>query len=79
MYDIVEREINDSIISPDRMKASERKVIVNKLNDYGVFCRTRNDSFVAEKLCTSEPTIYRYLKEIKINEYLFIEIILQNI
>ncbi len=48
MYDIVEREINDSIISPDRMKASERKVIVNKLNDYGVFCRTRNDSFVAE-------------------------------
>ncbi|MEY8299206.1 PAS domain-containing protein [Emergencia timonensis] len=65
MYDIVEREINDSIISPDRMKASERKVIVNKLNDYGVFAVRGMIPFVAEKLCTSEPTIYRYLKEIK--------------
>ena len=65
MFEIVDREINDSSISPDRMKASEKKAIINKLNDYGVFSVRGMVPYVSKKLCTSEPTIYRYLREIK--------------
>ena len=65
MFEIVDKEINDSSIAPDRMTASEKKAIISKLNDYGVFAVRGMIPYIAKQLCTSEPTIYRYLREVK--------------
>lgn len=65
MFEVVDAEINDSSIPPDRMNASEKKAIIRRLNDYGVFAVRGMIPYIAKKLCASEPTIYRYLREIK--------------
>ena len=65
MFEIVDKEINDSSIEPSRMTTSEKKSIISKFNDYGVFAVRGMVPYVAKKLCVSEPTVYRYLKEIK--------------
>ena len=65
MFEIVNKEINDSSIAPDRMTTSEKKAIISKLNDYGVFAVRGMIPNIAKQLCTSEPTIYRYLREVK--------------
>ena len=65
MFEIVDKEINGSSVAPDRMTTSEKKAIISKLNDYGVFAVRGMIPYIAKQLCTSEPTIYRYLREVK--------------
>ena len=65
MFEIVDKEINGSSVAPDRMTTSEKKAIISKLNDYGVFAVRGMIPYIATQLCTSEPTIYRYLREVK--------------
>ena len=63
-------ELVDSIISdvikeipvlPERMTAEEKKDIVKKLDERGVFLLKNAIPKIAEILKTSEATIYRYL------------------
>lgn len=65
MYEIVETELAHSSITPDRMKSNEKKDFVKSLYVNGVFSVRGMVPFVAEKLLISEPSVYRYLKEIK--------------
>ncbi|MGG1660433.1 helix-turn-helix transcriptional regulator [Brevibacillus sp. NRS-1366] len=50
-------------ISPERMSPEEKKQIVHNLSDQGVFLLKGAVSEVAQRLKTSEPTIYRYLNK----------------
>lgn len=58
---IIENHIGSSAVHPKRMTAAERKEITRKLDEKGVFLLKNSVSKVAEKLHTSEATIYRYL------------------
>lgn len=58
---IIENHISNSAIHPKRMTAAERKEITKKLDNKGVFLLKNSVSKVAEKLYTSEATVYRYL------------------
>lgn len=65
MFEFIDNEINESSVDPSRMTTSEKKSIIRKFNDHGVFAVRGMVPHIAKKLCVSEPTIYRYLKEIK--------------
>ncbi|RQD69378.1 MAG: YheO-like PAS domain protein [Halanaerobium sp. MSAO_Bac5] len=58
---IIESSIGNASIPPKRMTADEKKAITNKLDEKGVFLLKNSVSKVANKLETSEATIYRYL------------------
>lgn len=51
-------------ITPDRLNQAEKIQIINKLKECGVFSVKGAVREVAARLCCSEPTIYRYLKNI---------------
>ena len=50
--------------SIDRLNQYERKEIIEKLNEQGLFQLKGAISFVAKKFSCSTATIYRYLSEI---------------
>ena len=50
--------------SIDRLNQYERKDIIEKLNEQGLFQLKGAISFVAKKFSCSTATIYRYLSEI---------------
>ncbi|MET1250049.1 PAS domain-containing protein [Sporolactobacillus sp. STCC-11] len=52
-------------IPPERMSQEERLEIIEKLNENGIFLLKGIVSIVAEELCTSEASIYRYLSKVK--------------
>lgn len=58
---ILERNLEPGI-APNRMNQAEKIQIINKLKECGVFSVKGAVREVAAKLCCSEPTIYRYLK-----------------
>jgi len=60
---ILERYL-ESGIAPSRMTQEEKIQIIIKLKEGGVFSVKGAVREVAAKLCCSEPTIYRYLKNI---------------
>ncbi len=60
---ILERNLEPGI-TPDRLNQAEKIQIINKLKENGVFSVKGAVHEVAAKLCCSEPTIYRYLKNV---------------
>ncbi|GEB77229.1 helix-turn-helix transcriptional regulator [Sporolactobacillus inulinus] len=52
-------------IPPERMSQEERIEIIEKLNENGIFLLKGIVSIVAQELCTSEASIYRYLSKVK--------------
>lgn len=60
---IIENSIGNSAVHPKRMTADEKKAITKKLDDKGVFLLKNSVSKVANKLYTSEATVYRYLND----------------
>lgn len=60
---IIENSIGNSEVHPKRMTADEKKQITKKLDDKGVFLLKNSVSKVANKLYTSDATIYRYLSD----------------
>lgn len=50
-------------VLPERMSPKEKKQVVHKLSEQGVFLLKGAVSEVAKRLKTSEPTIYRYLNK----------------
>jgi predicted transcriptional regulator YheO len=58
---IIDGVILESDVKPDRMNTEEKKNIVKKLSEKGVFQLKGVIESVAEKLCVSEVTVYRYL------------------
>ncbi|MBM7624879.1 helix-turn-helix transcriptional regulator [Sporohalobacter salinus] len=61
MHSIINSVMNDTSIPPERMTADEKKKIVQKLDDKGVFLLKNAVKEVADALKSSEATIYRYL------------------
>ncbi len=56
--------IAKSKIPPERMVADEKLALVNALNEKGVFLIKGSVAEVANRLKTSEATIYRYIKQL---------------
>lgn len=64
LNDIIETTLSEFSVPVNRMMMEEKKEVVRCLRDKGTFNLKSAVSFVAEKLQVSEPTVYRYLKEI---------------
>jgi predicted transcriptional regulator YheO len=58
--------INEFDIEPNRMTTEEKTNVIAALNDCGIFNIRGSVQEVATKLQMSEPSIYRYIKKIKI-------------
>lgn len=65
LYMMVQKNISESKISPDRMSSDEKIDIVKKLYNEGAFSLKGAVSEIAKALQVSEPTIYRYLNKYK--------------
>ena len=59
--------INEFDVLPSRMTIEEKTSVISALNDCGVFNIRGSVQEVARKLQMSEPSIYRYIKKIKVN------------
>jgi predicted transcriptional regulator YheO len=55
-------------ITPSRMTTTEKTEVITALNDCGIFNIRGSVLEVASKLNMSEPSVYRYVKKIKINK-----------
>lgn len=64
MQKIFEDSTSDLLTSPDRLNQHERKEVMIKLNEQGLFQLKGAISFVAKKFSCSSATVYRYLSEI---------------
>ncbi|MEG1943346.1 MAG: helix-turn-helix domain-containing protein, partial [Angelakisella sp.] len=51
-------------LSPDRLTQEEKMHIIELLDQKGVFMLKGAVGYVAEKLCCSQASIYRYLSKI---------------
>lgn len=60
---IISKTIKSINIPPERMSIDEKISIVQELNDKGVFLLKGAVSDIAEQLCISENTVYRYLNK----------------
>jgi predicted transcriptional regulator YheO len=69
--DLITAQIREVIcrrhVKPVRMSQDEKVEVVRELNDLGVFLLKGAVTQSADALSVSEPTIYRYLKQIKNN------------
>jgi predicted transcriptional regulator YheO len=65
--DSIERAVRETGMPPSRLSQDEKIAIVKELNEDGVFLLKGSIAYVAEKLCVSEATVYRYLNGIKKN------------
>lgn len=61
---IINQVLDQAVIEPERMSADEKIAIVSQLHEKGVFLLKGSVIEVAERLKTSEATIYRYLKQL---------------
>ncbi len=61
---IVNQVLDNAVAEPERMSADEKIAIVSELQEKGVFLLKGSVIEVAERLKTSEATIYRYLKQL---------------
>lgn len=61
---IIDGVLLESDVEPDRMNTEEKKNIVKKLSEKGVFQLKGVIESVADKLHVSEVTVYRYLNNI---------------
>ncbi|MCK5780087.1 MAG: PAS domain-containing protein [Psychrilyobacter sp.] len=66
MDSIIDEVVGESLISVEEMDHLEKLEITKKLNIKGVFLIKGSVSKVAEKLKTSEATLYRYIKQVSI-------------
>ena len=64
MQRIFEEATADLLTPIDRLNQTERKEVVKKLNEQGIFQLKGAIPFVAKKFSCSTATIYRYLNEI---------------
>jgi predicted transcriptional regulator YheO len=64
MENIVSTVIDENHIPADRLTQEEKLQIVDILNKKGVFSFKGAVSYVANKLCCSEASIYRYLSKL---------------
>lgn len=64
-HDMIMNTIREAHVSPDRMKAHEKKRLIKSLYEQGVFAMRGTVPLVARELGISEPTVYRYVKYIK--------------
>ena len=55
-------------ITPNRMTTAEKTEVISSLNDCGIFNIRGSVPEVADKLNMSEPSVYRYIKKIKIKK-----------
>jgi len=55
-------------ITPQRMTTAEKTEVITALSDCGIFNIRGSVPEVANKLKMSEPSVYRYIKKIKINK-----------
>lgn len=58
---LVTQAIEKTGVSPQRMSRQEKVSIVHQLNEQGVLTMKGAISEIAQQLCISEPTVYRYL------------------
>ncbi len=65
LSEIVKSTIRDTQVEPNRMVMEEKQKIVEQLQKKGVFNFKRAVPIVAEALCVSEQTVYRYLRNIR--------------
>jgi predicted transcriptional regulator YheO len=63
-YETIDQVILSSKISPSRMSAEEKVQILKVLDSKGVFRVKGSMNYISKQLMISEPTLYRYLKEI---------------
>ena len=61
---IINQVLIQTDIEPERMSPDEKVAIVAQLHEKGVFLLKGSVIEVAERLKTSEATIYRYLKQL---------------
>lgn len=66
--EIILKAVGNSAVAPERMTAGEKKSLIKSLYDSGVFSMRGTVPFVAKELFISEPTVYRYLKQIKASD-----------
>lgn len=52
-------------VPPERLSRAERIEILRQVQDEGVFLMKGAVSIVAEELCVSVPTLYKYLQEVR--------------
>lgn len=55
-------------ITPERMTTAEKTEVISALNDCGIFNIRGSIPVVANKLNMSEPSVYRYIKKIKVDK-----------
>jgi predicted transcriptional regulator YheO len=58
---LVTQAVEKAGVSPQRMSRQEKTKIVHDLNEQGVMTMKGAVSEIAQQLCISEPTVYRYL------------------
>ena len=61
---LITQVVQEKAVPPERMTAEEKIDLVRILNDRGVFLLKGAVHVVAERLASSEPTIYRYLQKL---------------
>jgi predicted transcriptional regulator YheO len=60
---LVTQAVEKAGVSPQRMSRQEKIKIVHDLNEQGVMTMKGAVSEIAQQLCISEPTVYRYLSQ----------------
>jgi predicted transcriptional regulator YheO len=65
----IDEIINQFDVTPKRMTTEEKTEIIAALSDCGIFNIRGSVQEVADKLHMSEPSVYRYIKKIKIKIY----------
>lgn len=63
-FNTIDQVILDSKIEPSRMSVDEKIEILRVLDSKGVFRVKGTMNYISKQLSISEPTLYRYLKEI---------------
>jgi len=63
-YETIDQVILSSKITPSRMSPEEKIEVLKLLDSKGVFRVKGSMAYISKQLAISEPTLYRYLKEI---------------
>jgi predicted transcriptional regulator YheO len=61
----IQKTVNETGVDPERMSQQEKIDVVKKLQDMGIFLLKGAVAQTAATLKVSEPTVYRYLNQIK--------------
>lgn len=63
-YNTIDQVVMGCKITPARMSAEEKIEVLRSLDSKGVFRVRGTMNYISKKLMISEPTLYRYLKEV---------------